>query len=94
MTDFIQKLIEEEQQIEAVKYIYAFDMIDKFPPVPILKDYLSNSSKHNVEQLSKKKRKSIGEQVYDHKCNLSCTIIIYCGISCKNLLSLLADSGH
>ncbi|KAJ9131546.1 hypothetical protein P3X46_035201 [Hevea brasiliensis] len=61
--NFIQNLIKKEQPIEAVKYIYALDMVDKFPPVPILKDYLSNSSKKNVKQLSKKKRKSNGGQI-------------------------------
>ncbi|KAJ9185921.1 hypothetical protein P3X46_005492 [Hevea brasiliensis] len=61
--NFIQNLIKKEQPIEAVKYIYALDMVDKFPPVPILKDYLSNSSKKNVKQLSRKKRKSNGGQI-------------------------------
>ncbi|KDP23588.1 hypothetical protein JCGZ_23421 [Jatropha curcas] len=43
--NFIKNLIKKKQRIVAVKYIFALDMVDKFPPVSILKDHLSNSAK-------------------------------------------------
>ena len=29
--------------MEAIRFIYAFKMVNQFPPVPILRDYLSGS---------------------------------------------------
>ncbi|XP_047331261.1 uncharacterized protein LOC124934803 [Impatiens glandulifera] len=43
MLEFIQKLIakEKEKQLRAIICIYEFDLADKFPPVPLLKSYLT-----------------------------------------------------
>ncbi|XP_047332769.1 uncharacterized protein LOC124936327 [Impatiens glandulifera] len=43
MLKFIQKLIkkEKEKQLRAIICIYEFDLADKFPPVPLLKSYLT-----------------------------------------------------
>ncbi|XP_059652605.1 FRIGIDA-like protein 1 [Cornus florida] len=43
ISDFIQKLIEREQWLAAIKYIYAYGLVEKFPPVPLLKGYLTYS---------------------------------------------------
>ncbi|KAL9393237.1 hypothetical protein Peur_012522 [Populus x canadensis] len=40
---FIQNLILKNQPMEAIRFIYAFEMVNQFPPGPILRDYLSGS---------------------------------------------------
>ncbi|KAA8536930.1 hypothetical protein F0562_029408 [Nyssa sinensis] len=39
--DFIQNLIKKEQRLQAIRYIYAFGLVDQFPPVPLMKDHLT-----------------------------------------------------
>ncbi|KAM1994694.1 hypothetical protein COP2_010717 [Malus domestica] len=39
-SDFIQKLISENKQVDAVRFSRAFGQFDKFPPVPLLKAHL------------------------------------------------------
>lgn len=39
-SDFIQKLISQDKRLDAIKFIYAYEMVDKFPPVPLLKAHL------------------------------------------------------
>ncbi|XP_077211187.1 truncated FRIGIDA-like protein 1 [Tasmannia lanceolata] len=43
--DFIQKLARMGKQLQAVKFVYAFGLVDKFPPGPLLKAYLKESKK-------------------------------------------------
>ncbi|XP_039114196.1 truncated FRIGIDA-like protein 1 [Dioscorea cayenensis subsp. rotundata] len=43
--ELIQKLINKGKQLDAVKYIQAFNLIDKYPPVPLLKSYLKATRK-------------------------------------------------
>ncbi|KAF9610265.1 hypothetical protein IFM89_021826 [Coptis chinensis] len=45
LCDFIQKLNSRRKQIDAVKFVYAFDVVEKFPPVSFLKAYLKESKK-------------------------------------------------
>lgn len=45
LPDLIQKLSSKGRQLDAVKFVYAFDMADKFPPVPLLKAYITESKK-------------------------------------------------
>ncbi|KAK3023670.1 hypothetical protein RJ639_043551 [Escallonia herrerae] len=47
--DFVQNLIQKEKWLQAVRYIYAFQLAVKFPPVPLLKSHLSGA-----KELSKK----------------------------------------
>lgn len=44
-TDLIQKLISKGKQLDAVNFAYAFEIVDKFPPVPLLKAYLKEAKK-------------------------------------------------
>ncbi|KAH7543178.1 FRIGIDA-like protein 4a [Ziziphus jujuba] len=44
-SDFIQHLISEKKQLAAVRFIFAFEMIDKFSPVPLLKAHLNHVKK-------------------------------------------------
>ena len=56
--DFIQNVIKEEQQLEAIKYICALVLVDSFPLVPLLNDHLMNS-KRKAEDLCKEGVKEI-----------------------------------
>ncbi|KAF4371925.1 hypothetical protein F8388_000092 [Cannabis sativa] len=44
-SDFIQNLISQDKMIEAVRFIYTFELVDKFPPVPLLKAHLQEAKK-------------------------------------------------
>ncbi|XP_077214891.1 truncated FRIGIDA-like protein 1 [Tasmannia lanceolata] len=43
--DFVQKLVIKGKQLDAVYFVYAFELVNKFPPVPLLKTYLKESEK-------------------------------------------------
>lgn len=45
VSDFIQSLISQKKRLEAVRFIYAFELVDKFPPVPLLQDHLNDAKK-------------------------------------------------
>ena len=60
-TDFIKNLIERKIYIKAVRFICAFKLVDKFPPVPLLKKYLENS--RSSTKNSCKRKKSLEEKV-------------------------------
>ncbi|KAL0005754.1 hypothetical protein SO802_013315 [Lithocarpus litseifolius] len=62
MLNFIQNLIKEEQQLEAIKYICALELVGKFPPLPLLHDHFINS-KRKAEELCKKGNNSLSVQL-------------------------------
>lgn len=41
-SDFVNRLIQRALHLDAIRYIYAFDLIDKFPPASLLKGYFSH----------------------------------------------------
>jgi hypothetical protein len=43
--DIIEKLIKDAKQIEAIGFAAEFELLDRFPPVPLLKTYLKDSRK-------------------------------------------------
>ncbi|XP_077211173.1 truncated FRIGIDA-like protein 1 [Tasmannia lanceolata] len=43
--DFLQKLVSKGKQLQAAKFIYNSELMDKFPPIPLLKAYLKESEK-------------------------------------------------
>ncbi|CAL5341637.1 unnamed protein product [Camellia sinensis] len=45
ISDLIIKLISKGKQLLAVKFIFEFDLADKFPPVPLLKEHVKESKK-------------------------------------------------
>ncbi|CAL9096119.1 unnamed protein product [Musa acuminata var. zebrina] len=45
MSDLIQKLNSKSRQLEAIKFVHALDLFDKYPPVPLLEAYLRESRK-------------------------------------------------
>lgn len=44
-TDMIEELISKGQQLDAVHFTYEVGLVDKFPPVPLLKAYLRDAKK-------------------------------------------------
>ena len=53
LTDFIQKLIKKNKIFEAIPFIYEFKLVDKFPPVPLLRthsDYAEQTYKKICEK--------------------------------------------
>ncbi|KAJ6397638.1 hypothetical protein OIU77_018618 [Salix suchowensis] len=53
---FIQILINEKQYIDAVNFIYAFELVKEFHPVLLLKDYLRDS---NIAAKKRRRDKSV-----------------------------------
>ncbi|KAL6183517.1 hypothetical protein ACLB2K_044928 [Fragaria x ananassa] len=43
--EFIQILVEKRQLVEAVRFIFAFKLTDKLPPVQLLKEYVEDKKK-------------------------------------------------
>ncbi|XP_062077651.1 FRIGIDA-like protein 1 [Humulus lupulus] len=43
--DLIHKLVKKGKQLLAIKFIFEYELTDKFPPVPLLKDYVKESKK-------------------------------------------------
>ncbi|KAF2298572.1 hypothetical protein GH714_024166 [Hevea brasiliensis] len=43
ISGFLQNLIKKNQYIEAIRFIYAFELVNEFPPVPLLENYLEDS---------------------------------------------------
>ncbi|KAJ9185911.1 hypothetical protein P3X46_005485 [Hevea brasiliensis] len=51
--DFIQKLIGKNKILEAVPFIFAFGLVDKFPPVPLLRLHAERAEKNYKKICSK-----------------------------------------
>ncbi|CAK9163864.1 unnamed protein product [Ilex paraguariensis] len=60
LSDVIQKLITKGKRLPAVKFIFEFELSDKFPPVPLLKEYLIEAKKlaKNVRKTGNNSRQS------------------------------------
>ncbi|XP_049351769.1 FRIGIDA-like protein 5 isoform X2 [Solanum verrucosum] len=50
---FVQNLLTKQQHLEAIRYVYAFELVDHFPPTAILKDYLERVERNYVCVLEK-----------------------------------------
>ncbi|KAL5566980.1 hypothetical protein UlMin_030144 [Ulmus minor] len=60
-SEFIQILIAQKNGIEAVKFIYAFELVNEFPPVPLLKAHIKDA-KNYAKTSWKKGKKSPKDQ--------------------------------
>ncbi|WZY72994.1 FRIGIDA-like protein 4a [Brassica rapa] len=58
MPDMIEELISRGQQLDAVHFTYEVGLVDKFPPVPLLKAYLRDAKKTVAEDSSNTGRAS------------------------------------
>jgi hypothetical protein len=44
-SDMIEELISKGQQLDAVHFTFEVGLVDKFPPVPLLKSFLKDAKK-------------------------------------------------
>ncbi|XP_021817402.1 uncharacterized protein LOC110759624 isoform X2 [Prunus avium] len=73
--DFIQNLIERRQLIEAVRFICTFKVVDKFPPVRLLKEYVEDARKsYWTKWMGKKSQNAKDTVVKDQIANLRAVI--------------------
>ncbi|XP_073134020.1 FRIGIDA-like protein 2 [Henckelia pumila] len=65
VSDIVQKLIDRGKQLLALKFVFEFELVEEFPPVPILKAYVINSEKlaQKVLKSGKGSRQSVNEAV-------------------------------
>ncbi|KAH9328932.1 hypothetical protein KI387_001040 [Taxus chinensis] len=61
MPDIVEKLISSGKQIEAVNFVHTFGLVEKFPPVPLLKTHLKDAKKVSQET-AKNGKNSISAQ--------------------------------
>lgn len=54
--EFIQKLIMKEKQLQAIKFIYEFELLHVFPPVELIKAHLRCTRKA-IKKIRKRVRK-------------------------------------
>ena len=65
VADLIQKLLDGGKQLLAVRFAFEFGLIEKFPPVPLLKDYLKETKKL-AKQVCKDGKNSLKSQANFH----------------------------
>lgn len=59
--DLIQKLLDSGKQLLALKFVFEFALAEKFPPVPLLEDYLKETKKL-AKQICKDGKNSLKSQ--------------------------------
>ncbi|XP_059318380.1 uncharacterized protein LOC132068717 isoform X2 [Lycium ferocissimum] len=83
---FIENLIKRKQWLLAIRYIYVYELVDLFPPVPLLKDYVLYSK----EQAKKIRDNGLGSREAQEKA-INCEIsVLRAAIKCilsRNLQS-------
>ncbi|KAJ6805098.1 truncated FRIGIDA-like protein 1 [Iris pallida] len=57
LSEVVQKLSSKGRQLDAVKLVYAYNVTDKFPPVPLLQAYVKHSKKM-AQEIEKKGKNS------------------------------------
>ena len=62
LSDFVQNLISQKKCVEAVRFIHAFELVDKFPPVPLLRNHV-NDAKKVAKSILKNSKSSPKEKV-------------------------------
>ncbi|WOL15476.1 truncated FRIGIDA-like protein 1 [Canna indica] len=61
--DLIEKLNKNGRQFDAVRLVYAFNLVDKYPPVPLLRSYIKEVKKTAQDVRNKGKNSSESENV-------------------------------
>ena len=75
VADLILKLLDGGKQLLAVKFIFEFGLTEKFPPIPLLEDYLKETKKV-AEQVCKDGNNSLRSQVNFHFLQIFLGMII------------------
>lgn len=58
---FVRSLIERQLHLEAIRFIFAFNLVDKFPPIPLLKGHLT-CAEESANKILKKGHNSLQAQ--------------------------------
>jgi hypothetical protein len=53
--DVVEKLSSSQKYFAAVQFVYAFGLVEKFPPIPLLKAYLEDKKKESKELVQKRR---------------------------------------
>ena len=61
LADVVEKL-RSQRQMDALRFVFAFGLVEKFPLVPLLKAYLEHQRKAS-EEIEKKGRDYVGSLV-------------------------------
>ncbi|PQQ10569.1 uncharacterized protein Pyn_25694 [Prunus yedoensis var. nudiflora] len=77
MADVIANLIERKQLIEAVRCVYTFNLMDKFAPVPLLKEYVDDIQKHSWKKCVKRKSLDEKDKIADDQI-VDLLVVIQC----------------
>lgn len=59
--DYIRELIAKNRRLEAVRFVYEFELVDQFPPVPLLKGH-AKYAKKVAKEIRKKGKNSFEAQ--------------------------------
>lgn len=70
--------MERKQLFQALGFIFAFKLLDKFPPVKILKEYVKDVMKCWTDTL--KRKKSVDEKVSQLFFDTQYLLLFYCFI--------------
>ncbi|XP_016652628.1 PREDICTED: uncharacterized protein LOC103344713 [Prunus mume] len=75
--DFIQNLIERKQLIEALRFICTFEVVHKFPPVRLIKEYVEDARKSYWTKWMEKKSQNekdivVKDQIADLRAVIQC----------------------
>ena len=65
VADLIVKLLDSRKQLLAVRFVFEFGLEEKFPPVPLLEDYLKET-KELAKQVCNDGKNSLKSQVNFH----------------------------
>lgn len=68
VTELIERLNNKGRQLDAVKFVYAFNLVEKYPPVPLLKAYIKEIKKA-AQDVRNKGNNSSESEVYS-SCSL------------------------
>jgi hypothetical protein len=71
----VEKLIKDGKAIQAVTFSCAFDLLDQFPPAPLLKSHI-NDAKKQANTILKSGNNSQSSQVNNLDGSFSCSFCI------------------
>lgn len=80
-TDLVETLVQKDDRLQAIRYIYAFELVEKFPPVPLLRDHVSYT-----KELVVKIRKEGKHSKHAAVCHLNLSflkLIVFISLKCQ-----------
>lgn len=72
MSGIVEILVNSGKQIEAVNFAHAFGLVDKFPPVPLLKAYLKDAKKASQGKSGTTQNEAIAKELSALRAVIKC----------------------